>query len=280
MRPRHWVKNAFVLPAIVFSKHFFEFSYLARCSGAVLCFCLLSGVVYLFNDIFDREQDRLHPEKCHRPIAAGKVSVLLASAAAFILLAVALVFAFWLHPDFGLVALIYVVLNGAYSLKLKHVVLVDVLIVASGFLLRALGGALVIEVFISTWFIICTFMLALFLAVVKRRQEIVELEEIAVDHRAILEEYSLPFLDQMISALTASTLVCYALYAMGVGDGKGAQMQWTIPFVLYGMLRYLYLVYHRGHGDNPTTVVWSDRPLQVNALLWLAASALGLYVLP
>ena len=114
----------------------------------------------------------------------------------------------------------------------------------------------------------------------RRPQEIVELTEVAGDHRRILEEYSLPFLDQIISALTAATLVCYALYAMGVGDAKGAQMQWTIPFVLYGMLRYLYLVYHRGHGDNPTKLVWSDRPLQATAMLWLVASALGLYVLP
>lgn len=280
MRPRHWVKNAFVLPALIFSKHFFDLSYLTRCSGAVLCFCLLSGVVYLFNDIFDRKQDRLHPEKSQRPIAAGTLSVALAATVALAFLVFGLALAYWLHPNFGLVTLIYIALNGAYTLKLKHVVLVDVMIVASGFLLRALGGAMVIEVFISTWFIICTFMLALFLAVVKRRQEIVELADAAGDHRAILEEYSLPFLDQMISALTAATLVCYALYAMGVGDEKGAQMQWTIPFVLYGMLRYLYLVYHRGHGDNPTTVIWSDRPLQINALLWLAVSAWGLYALP
>ena len=280
MRPRQWVKSAFVLPALIFSKHLFEISYLWRSAGAVACFILLSGVVYLFNDIFDRDQDRLHPQKRHRPIAAGKVPIPLAWGAAVVLLVVALAAAFWLQPNFGLVAAIYAILNVGYSLKFKHVVLVDVLIVASGFLLRALGGALVIEVCISTWFIICTFMLALFLAVVKRRQEIVELEEAAGDHRAILEEYSLPFLDQMISSLTAATLVCYALYAMGVGDGKGAQMQWTIPFVLYGLLRYLYLVYHRGQGDNPTTVIWSDRPLQVNALLWLATCALGLYGLP
>ena len=280
MRPRQWVKNAFVLPALIFSRHLFEFSYLWRCAAAVACFVLLSGVVYLCNDIFDRDQDRLHPEKRHRPLAAGKVSVGLAWAAALVLLVVALMAAFSLQRDFGVVAAIYVALNVGYSLKFKHVVLVDVLIVAAGFLLRALGGALAIEVFISTWFIICTFMLALFLAVVKRRQEIVALEEAAGDHRAILKEYSLPFLDQVISALTAATLVCYALYAMGVGDGKGAQMQWTIPFVLYGLLRYLYLVYHRGHGDDPTAVVWRDRPLQINTLLWLGACALGLYSTP
>ena len=280
MRPRQWVKNAFVLPALIFSRHLFEFPYLWRSAAAVACFVLLSGVVYLCNDIFDRDQDRQHPEKRHRPLAAGKVSVALAWAAALVLLVLALTAAFALQHDFGVVAAIYVALNVGYSLKFKHVVLVDVLIVAAGFLLRALGGALAIEVFISTWFIICTFMLALFLAVVKRRQEIVVLEEAAGDHRAILKEYSLPFLDQVISALTAATLVCYALYAMGVGDGKGAQMQWTIPFVLYGLLRYLYLVYHRGHGDDPTAVVWRDRPLQINTLLWLGACALGLYSTP
>ena len=159
-------------------------------------------------------------------------------------LVLTLVVAFSLQRDFVVGAAIYVALNVGYSLKFKHVVLVDVLIVAAGFLLRALGGALAIEVFISTWFIICTFMLALFLAVVKRRQELVALEEAAGDHRAILKEYSLPFLDQVISALTAATLVCYALYAMGVGDDRGAPRQWPIPFVLYGLLRYLYLVYH------------------------------------
>jgi 4-hydroxybenzoate polyprenyltransferase len=173
-------------------------------------------------------------------------------------------------------------LNVAYSIRLKHVVLLDVLIVASGFLLRALGGALAIQVFISIWFILCTFMLALFLAVIKRRQELVALEGRAGKHRSILEAYSLPFLDQLISVLTASTLVCYALYAIGVGDsmGIGSRMQWTIPFVLYGMLRYLYIAYHVGSGENPTLVVWRDRPLQICGVLWLIASGFGIYGVP
>ena len=152
-------------------------------------------------------------------------------------------------------------------------VLVDVLILAACYLLRAVGGGVVIEVSISTWFIVCIFALVLFVAAVKRRQEIVQLADAAADHRSILEEYSVPFLDQMIAVLSAVTMVCYALYAMGMD----AQMQWTIPFVLYGVLRYLYLVYHRGLGDDPTAVVWNDRPLQVNTLLWLAASIFGLY---
>lgn len=277
MRPRQWIKNVFVFPALVFSEHLFELSHLVHSLGAALCFVLLSGGVYLFNDIFDCQYDRLHPEKCRRPIAAGHLSVALAWGAALVALALALVCAFWLHPQLGWVAVLYAVLNAAYSLRLKHVVLVDVLIVAACYLLRAVGGGVVIEVSISTWFIVCIFALVLFMAAVKRRQEIVQLADDAANHRAILAEYSVPFLDQMIAALTAVTIVCYALYAMGVG-AEGAQMQWTIPFVLYGVLRYLYLVYHRGQGGDPTAVVWSDRPLQANILLWLAASLFGLYV--
>ena len=283
MRPRQWVKNAFVLPALLFSGHLFEWSYVQVSLGAVLCFCTLSSAVYLFNDLLDREQDRAHPRKSRRPIAAGLLSPRAAGSAAVLLGGAGIAGAFGLNPSFGGVALLYALLNLAYSLRLKRVVLIDVLIVASGFLLRALGGAVALEVPISEWFILCSFMLALFLAVVKRRQERVALEESAGGHRAILEEYSLPFLDQIISVVTAATLVCYALYAMGVGETKESgrpQMQWTIPFVLYGMLRYLYVVYRKGGGESPTAVLWSDRPLQIDLLLWLAASFAGYYLLP
>ncbi len=277
MRPRQWIKNVFVFPALVFSEHLFELSYLIHSLGSALCFVLLSGSVYLFNDIFDRQYDRLHPQKRHRPIAAGRLSVALAWAAALTALVLALVGAFWLHPYLGGVAVLYAALNAAYSLWLKHVVLVDVLLVAACYLLRAVGGGVVIEVSISTWFIVCIFALVLLVAAVKRRQEIVQLADAAAAHRAILKEYSLPFLDQMIAVLTAVTVVCYVLYAMGVGGAEDGRLQWTIPFVLYGVLRYLYVVYHQGQGDDPTAVVWSDRPLQVNTLLWLVASLLGLY---
>ena len=281
-RPRQWVKNIFVFPAILFSQHLFEIDYLLRSVWAALCFCFLSGAVYLLNDVLDRDRDRVHPIKSKRPIASGAVSLSASVATSAVLSAGSIWMSFWLNEEFGWVSLTYVMLNVAYSIRLKHVVLLDVLIVASGFLLRALGGALAIQVFISTWFILCTFMLALFLAVIKRRQELVALEERAGKHRSILEAYSLPFLDQLISVLTASTLVCYALYAMGVGDsmGVGARMQWTIPFVLYGMLRYLYIAYHVGSGENPTLVVWRDRPLQICGVLWLIASGFGIYGVP
>ena len=202
-------------PPSYFPNIFLKFPTLVRSLGAALCFVLLSGGVYLFNDIFDRQYDRLHPEKCHRPIAAGHLSIALAWGAALVALTLALTCAFWLHPHLGWVAALYAALNAAYSLRLKHVVLVDVLIVAACYLLRAVGGGVVIEVSISTWFIVCIFALVLFVAVVKRRQEIVQLADAAADHRAILKEYSLPFLDQMIAVLTAMTVVCYALYAMG-----------------------------------------------------------------
>ncbi|MBI2504924.1 MAG: decaprenyl-phosphate phosphoribosyltransferase [Candidatus Latescibacteria bacterium] len=280
-RPHQWIKNLFVLPALVFSGHVLESEYALRALAGMGCFCLLSGAVYLCNDVFDLPQDRLHPEKSRRPIAAGQVPVPAAMVAALLLFALGLAGAFSLRPHFGGVALAYTFLNLAYSWKLKHLVLIDVLIVASGFLLRALSGALVIAVQISTWFILCTFTLALFLAVVKRRQELVVLAQGAAQHRATLEEYSLPFLDQVIAVLTSSTLVCYALYATGVGESQtGGHMQWTIPFVLYGILRYLYVVYKLGGGANPTAVVWKDRPLQIALVLWGLASAASIYGFP
>ncbi len=282
LRPRQWIKNAFVFPALLFSQHLLDVAFVLRSALAALCFCLLSSAVYLFNDVLDRERDRVHPIKSKRPIAAGRVSVNLALVVSVGLALASLTAGFAIEMHFGWTALVYLLMNAAYSVRLKHVVLLDVLIVAAGFLLRALGGALAIGVFISTWFILCTFMLALFLSLIKRRQELVALEGDAHQHRAILAEYSLPFLDQIISVMTASTLVCYALYAMGVGDqtGMGSRMQWTIPFVLYGILRYIYVVYHQGKGENPTHVVWRDRPLQICGLLWIGASVYGVYSAP
>ena len=198
-----------------------------------------------------------------------------------LLLTAALCAAYEISTSFFVVACAYAAMNLAYSYGLKRVVLIDVLIVAAGFLLRALGGALIIEVRISEWFILCIFTLALFLATVKRRQELVKLHGGAGEHRAILEEYSLGYLDQVISVLTSATIVCYALYAMGVGEGGQGDsrppMQWTIPFVLYGILRYLYIVHRYDGGDSPTMVIWEDRPLQITLFAWVAVSVALLY---
>ena len=280
MRPRQWIKNVFVLPALVFSEHLFELSYLIHSLGAALCFVLLRrGRLFVQRHLRPPVRTACIPRSTidRLPLVTCR-SRWLGGAWLWSRWFLRSVGAFWLHPHLGWVAALYAALNAAYSLRLKHVVLVDVLIVAACYLLRAVGGGVVIEVSISTW----VYRLYLRAGALHGRRssagrKLCNWRMMPPNHRAILEEYSVPFLDQMIAVLTAVTVVCYALYAMGVGDAEGAQMQWTIPFVLYGVLRYLYLVYHRGQGDDPTAVVWSDRPLQINTLLWLTASLFGLY---
>ena len=274
IRPRHWVKNVVVLAAVMFSEHLLEADYVLTAIAAAGVFVLLSSAVYLINDLADVDADRLHPDKATRPLASGDLSKSVAAVAAFALLAVGLTGAAFLNTNFALVATTYAALNLAYSLGLKRAALVDILMVAAGFILRAVGGAVVIDVDISTWFIACTFTLTLFLAAAKRRGELVRLDADASLHRESLGAYDVAYLDQVMSVLASATLVCYALYAMGVGEGgvtASRQMQLTIPFVLYGVLRYMYLV-HRGAGDDPTALLWRDRALQVNLLLWVAVS--------
>ena len=272
MRPHEWIKNVFVLAALIFSKHVFDPDYLLRGGLAFVCFCLISSAVYLFNDIKDRENDRQHPKKRHRPIASGALSISVAGIAALIIMLAALCGGFYLHPHFGIALLIYAGQNIAYTLYLKNVVILDVMIISAGFLLRAIGGALVIQVAISSWFILCTMLLALFLGFVKRRQELVLLEEGASNHRRILEEYSAHFLDQVIAVVTAGAVVSYALYTMSpeVVEKLGTEyLNLTIPCVIYGMLRYLYLVYNKGGGGNPASTILGDPPLLIACGLWL-----------
>ena len=281
MRPREWVKNVFVLAALVFTKRIFEPGDLLQGSLAFACFCLISGAAYLFNDIRDRENDRQHPLKRRRPIASGALRVSVAAIAAVLLALIALIGGFYVHPHFGTVLLIYAVLNIAYTLYLKHIVILDVMIIAAGFLLRAIGGAVVIQVAISSWFILCTMLLALFLGFAKRRHELALLEDDASTHRRILAEYSPQFLDQIIAIVTAGALVSYALYTMSpeVIEKLGTKyLNLTIPFVIYGMLRYLYLIYKKDGGGNPTSTVLGDIPLLIACALWLLTLGVILYV--
>lgn len=280
MRPKHWVKNVFVLAALVFARQLHDVVAVERSLLAFACFCALSSAVYLFNDIRDREADRLHPVKRLRPIASGEVSSFTAGVAGLLLAAVATGVSAVLGPAFLAVAMVYLLLNLGYSLGLKRVVIVDVMVVAAGFLLRAWAGAVAARVEMSHWLVLCTGLLALFLGFVKRRQEIAVLEG-AVDQRPILKEYSLPFLDQMISVVTASTLLAYSLYAFApdvIAKVGTRHLGMTIPFVLFGIFRYLYLVHQRGEGENPTLLVLSDGPLLVNVLLWGAAVLVAVYV--
>ena len=281
MRPREWVKNVFVLAALVFTKRIFEPGDLLQGSLAFACFCLISGAAYLFNDIRDRENDRQHPLKRHRPIASGALRVSVAAIAAVLLTLIALIGGFYVHPHFGTVLLIYAVLNIAYTLYLKHIVILDVMIIAAGFLLRAIGGAVAIQVVISSWFTLCTMLLALFLGFAKRRHELALLEGDASTHRRILAEYSPQFLDQIIAIVTAGALVSYALYTMSpeVIEKLGTKyLNLTIPFVIYGMLRYLYLIYKKDGGGNPTSTVLGDYPLLIACALWLLTLGVILYV--
>ena len=279
LRPRQWAKNLFVFAGLVFSQQLLTPK--AWTAGAAfLLFCALSGAIYLLNDVADAEKDRLHPEKRRRPVASGVLPLRLALAVGVALIAVALVLSFRLSLDFGLVAAAYAVLLTAYSVWLKRLVILDVLTVAIGFVLRAVAGAVAIEVDISGWLLICTVLVALFLALGKRRHEYLTLHGDAAAHRPILAEYSEGFLDQMIAVVTASTVTAYALYTMSpetVAKFHSRLLPLTLPFVLYGVFRYLYLLYRRQLGGNPSDLFLQDRALIVNTLCWILALIVILY---
>ncbi len=274
LRPHQWTKNLFVLAALIFARELHDPDSVIAALEAFLLFCLLSGSVYLVNDLVDLERDRLHPAKSQRPLAAGELSPSLAKRAAVVIALAALVGSFALGSSFGLVALAYYALMLGYSFFLKNVVIVDVLTVSFGFVLRAIAGAVAIQVAFSSWLLLCTMLLALFLALNKRRHELTLLAGGAVEHRSILGEYSPYLLDQMIAVVTASTVVSYALYTQApetISEFGTDRLVWTLPFVLYGIFRYLYLVHQKDKGGNPSRVLLNDRPLLAAVALWTVA---------
>jgi len=280
LRPSQWTKNLIIFAGVLFGQRLTDVSAVLAAAGAFVIFCLLSGVVYLINDVMDREADRRHPIKKARPIASGALPVRAALTAAGLIAAGALVSALALRPEFGLVALLYVVLLGLYSWRLKHVVIIDVLTIAVGFVLRAVAGAVVIPVAVSVWLYLLTILLALFLALAKRRHELVLLADGATGHRRILQEYSPYLLDQMISVVTASTLVAYAIYTVSPETTAKFQTHWlglTLPFPLYGIFRYLYLVHQKDGGGSPSDMLLTDRPLLICVALWAAVVAVIIY---
>jgi 4-hydroxybenzoate polyprenyltransferase len=279
VRPRQWVKNLFVFAAVIFSQKLFTPA-LWRATEAFVIFCALSGAMYLFNDVVDRDKDRLHPRKRERPVAAGRLSPRAAVVAGVLLVVAAFAAAAFVSRGLLFAALGYVTLLTAYSVGLKHVVILDVIVVACGFVLRAVAGALAIDVEISGWLLICTIQIALFLALGKRRHEYLTLQGEAARHRPILAEYSAGLLDQMIAVVTASTVTAYALYTMSPETVAKFHTHWlpvTLPFVLYGIFRYLYLLYRKELGGNPSEVVLNDRPLLINAVCWIAAVLVIIY---
>ncbi len=280
LRPHQWTKNLLVFAGLLFGKKLFDLIALARATEAFAIFCALAGVVYLVNDIVDRETDQRHPTKSRRPIAAGDLPVPWAIVAAFVIGAGALVAAFSLGRWFGVVAATYVILQFLYSFKLKHIVIMDALTLAIGFVLRAVAGTVVLDVMISHWLLVCTILLALFMALAKRRHEIVLLADGATSHRPILGEYSEYLLDQMIAVVTASTLIAYIFYTISPETEQKFGTSWlglTIPFPIYGIFRYLYLVHRREGGGSPADMLLNDRPLLACVILWVIAVVLIVY---
>jgi 4-hydroxybenzoate polyprenyltransferase len=280
LRPAQWTKNLIVFAALMFGGRLLVPGSVVRSLQAFAIFCALSGVVYLVNDVADREADRQHPLKRTRPIASGEVPVSVALATAAVLTAAGLLWAFSLGRNFGLLAVAYLVLQTAYSGPLKHIVIIDVLTIAVGFVLRAAAGAVVLAVAFSDWLLILTILLALFLALSKRRHELVLLAGAATSHRPILQEYSPYLLDQMISVVTASTIVAYAIYTVSpdtVEKFHTSKLGLTLPFPLYGIFRYLYLVHQKEGGGSPSEMLLNDRPLLVCVALWAATVAVIIY---
>ncbi len=270
MRPKQWVKNIFVFVALAFDVKFTQSEPLLRTIAAFLLFCLVSSAVYLLNDVVDREKDRTHPRKRHRPLAAGLLSPRMALIAMALLLVVSLPLGWRVDARLGLILLAYFVVNIAYSFWLKHVVIIDALTVAAGFVLRVVAGVVVVDVTrFSPWLYVCITLGALLIALGKRRAEIVGLEEDASNHRAILDEYSLAFVDQLIGLITAATIVSYSLYTFSAENVPGNHlMMLTIPLALYFFFRYLYLIQVKGLGGAPDELLFQDRPLLLTALLW------------
>jgi 4-hydroxybenzoate polyprenyltransferase len=290
IRPQQWIKNLIVFAAILFSPARVAVEnpfVILKVLQAFLAFCCLSGAIYSFNDWKDLESDKQHPSKCKRPMASGRISPGIGLSISLGLALGGLLWAFALDIWFGCIGVAYVIINLAYSLGLKQVVILDVLVLSMGFVLRALGGIAVIwryipDFYLSYWLLLCAFLLSLFLALAKRRHEIVLLGDQAALHRASLLHYSTVFIDQMLAVLGATTLLAYSLYTISDDTLKhyGTRaLFWTIPFVVYGLFRYLYLIYNRVQGGDPTQILLRDRPTIINVLLWILTAALIVYFL-
>jgi 4-hydroxybenzoate polyprenyltransferase len=279
MRPLQWTKSSLVFAPLLFDRKVFETGPLIRSIAAAIVFCLLSSAIYLLNDVRDVEADRVHPRKRRRPIAAGEVSERTAMTMAVALLVVGVAGAAVIRPVFSLVALGYIVLMVAYNARLKELVILDVFAIAAGFVLRAAGGAVAIAVPISPWLYVCTMLGALFIGFGKRRNEIETLDQLAVHHRTNLQLYSLQLLDQIIAIISSAILMAYSLYTFDASNvPNNHAMMLTIPFVMYALFRYLYLIYQKKEGGSPEVLLITDRPMLFCIVAWGLSSGVILYL--
>lgn len=272
LRIEQWVKNGFLLAPLALTPELWTPGNWMRVLGAFLAFSLAAGAMYLWNDWCDLEADREHPKKSRRALASGRLQPGTALGVAALLVAVSGLMGAQLGKQFSLILVFYIALQLAYSLLLKRLVILDVMAIAAGFVLRVLGGGYAVGIPLSSWFLITSSFLALFLGFTKRRQEIRQLGDASVRHRTVLAEYNINFIDQMNAVLAGGCIVCYALFTVApeTVEKFGTQaLVATLPFVVYGVLRYLHLVHVRGEGDNPTEVLWRDRPIQISIVLWL-----------
>lgn len=288
LRPAHWVKNLVLFAAVLFSPAKVVLAnpqvLLAAIEG-FFAFCLISGAVYAFNDVLDLSADRVHPKKKNRPLPSGRITAAEAIIVAVILAIVGIGGAFLISFRFGIIVAAYLITNLVYSLGLKRMVVLDVLLLSAGFVYRAVGGVAIVEnylseIYLSYWLILCAFFLSLFLALAKRRREIALLGDSAAAHRASLADYSLQMIDHVLSALTAATLLAYSLYTISddtLAHYGTRDLFWTIPFVAYGLFRYLYLIYKRNEGGDPAGLLLRDRPTLVNVMLWVLVTAVIVY---
>lgn len=277
LRPKQWTKNLLVFAALIFTIPHININMIYDAMTGFFLFSLVSGCVYILNDFIDLELDRQHPDKKNRPMASGQLSPPLAIIVGILILAASLLISYQLSIWFGIILSLYFILNVAYSLHLKKVVIIDVMVIAAGFVLRAVGGAYAIGVPATPWFIICTALLALFLAISKRRHELILFQSQEGNHREVLDLYSPKLLDEMNSIVTTATIISYALFTFT--SGRTIYLMWTIPFVIYGIFRYLYLIHIENKGGKPDEILLEDKPILITVLLYSAALVLILLYL-
>lgn len=278
LRPKQWTKNVLVFAALVFSKNLFNLELILKNILGFVLLCLAASCVYIINDTVDREKDRQHPKKCKRPIASGTISVPQAMLTLAVLMAVSFGGAAYLDMRFFLVILAYFIMNIAYSFYLKNIPIVDMMCIALGFVLRALAGGALISSEVSPWLVVCTFLLALFLAIHKRKTEIQKIANGSISSRKVLQFYTAEMLRDMSSAIDSSTIMAYSLYTFSSGNGNSFLLMCTIPFVIYGLFRYQYIIHSSDLAETPEMALLKDKPLLVDILLWGIVCIFALYI--